>query len=269
MFLISRAGECAEIRPVLLYGYGGFDASMTPKYRQLFVPFLEAGGMVAVAIIRGGGEYGEEWHQGGKAENKQNVFDDFIAAANWLVEKGITTPQKLGINGRSNGGLLMGAMLTQRPDLFGAVLCDVPLLDMIRYHRFGFANIWMDEYGTADEPDQFAYLLKYSPYQAIKEGISYPAVLICSAENDTTCDPLHMRKALARLQAVDPNGPPKLGFLQKNAGHMGSPNVDENAFQKAIGMTFLMDRLGVGINDHNDTKDTNNDLASLRSLVSL
>ncbi len=234
-------------RPTLLAGYGGFGIPVTPLFLDLYIPFLEAGGLVAIPNLRGGGEYGEQWHKAGMLEKKQNVFDDFIAAAEWLTKKGYTSTGRLAIRGRSNGGLLVGAVMTQRPELFRAALCEVPLLDMVRYHQFGFSNIWSGEYGSSENVDQFQYLMRYSPYHQVVDGVKYPAVLIRGAENDARTDPLHARKMVARLQAADPQGYPKLCLIDKGAGHLGGTTVKQQVSQKVATLTFLMDQLGMNV----------------------
>ena len=184
----------------MLYGYGGFNVSLTPAYTAQALAWVEAGGVWAVANLRGGCEYGEEWHRAGMRERKQNVFDDFAAAGEHLVAEGWTTHEQLAVMGGSNGGLLVGAALTQRPDLAAAVVCSVPLLDMVRYELFGLGRTWNDEYGTADDPIELGWLLGYSPYHAVREGTAYPAVLFTTFESDTRVDPLHARKLAAALQ---------------------------------------------------------------------
>jgi prolyl oligopeptidase len=178
-------------------------------------------------------------------EKKQNVFDDFIAAAEWLIANKYTNPKKLAIGGGSNGGLLMGAVLTQRPDLFCAVYCGVPLLDMIRYHKFGYANIWAEEYGSADNPEQFLYLLKYSPYHNIRPGVKYPSVLFVASDNDARCYPLHAMKMAARLQEVDPRGKPILLIVQKKSGHGGGTTISESIDQQVDTWAYLLDNVGL------------------------
>ncbi|TXI37463.1 MAG: S9 family peptidase [Nitrosomonas sp.] len=252
MFLVyDRTASSTQYRPTLLTGYGGFGIPVTPDFNSFYIPFLEAGGLLAIPNLRGGGEYGELWHHAGMLDKKQNVFDDFIAAAEWLVKSGYTTPDMLAIRGRSNGGLLVGAAMTQRPDLFRAVLCEVPLLDMVRYHKFGFSNIWAGEYGNADNSEQFRYLLRYSPYHQVVDGVSYPAILMSGAENDSRTDVLHAKKMIARLQEADPEGYLKLLLVDKNAGHLGAATIAGQVEQKAIALTFLMDQLGIngGFND--------------------
>ncbi len=228
MFLAHGKGQKPDpSRPALLYGYGGFNVSMTPAFSASRILFLEKGGLLAIANLRGGGEYGEDWHEAGMLGKKQNVFDDFIAAAELLLDKKYTSRDRLAIQGGSNGGLLMGAALTQRPDLFRAVVCQVPLLDMVRYHQFQIARLWIPEYGSADDPEQFKWLYAYSPYHHVKDGTAYPAVLLEAAESDSRVDPLHARKMTARLQAAtssDPAEKPILLRLETKAGHgQGKP----------------------------------------------
>ena len=220
MFLVRRRDVAPDgDRPVYLTGYGGFNISMTPAFSRSSLLWLERGGVLAIPNIRGGGEYGESWHQGGMLGRKQNSFDDFLAAAEWLIEQRWTRPDRLAIAGGSNGGLLMGACLTQRPDLFRAVLIQVPLLDMLRYHRFRIARLWIPEYGSAEDPDQFRWLRAYSPYHRVTDGTAYPAVLLATAESDTRVDPLHARKMAARLQAATSSSRPILLRLEARAGH--------------------------------------------------
>ena len=228
MFLAHGKGQKPDpSRPALLYGYGGFNVSMTPAFSASRILFLEKGGLLAIANLRGGGEYGEDWHEAGMLGKKQNVFDDFIAAAEFLLDNKYTSRDRLAIQGGSNGGLLMGAALTQRPDLFRAVVCQVPLLDMVRYHQFQIARLWIPEYGSADDPEQFKWLYAYSPYHHVKDGTAYPAVLLEAAESDSRVDPLHARKMTARLQAAtssDPAEKPILLRLETKAGHgQGKP----------------------------------------------
>jgi prolyl oligopeptidase len=220
MFLAHKKGlKKTGNNPTLLWAYGGFNISITPTFNATRFLFLEAGGLMAIPNLRGGGEYGEEWHQGGMLGKKQNVFDDYIAAAEWLIKEKYTDPKHLVIQGGSNGGLLMGAALTQRPDLFRAVVCQVPLLDMVRYHKFLIARLWIPEYGSADDPEQFKWLYAYSPYHHVKDGTAYPAVLLATAELDTRVDPLHARKMAARLQAATSSDQPILLRLEPKAGH--------------------------------------------------
>lgn len=212
--------------PTILYGYGGFQSAQTPGFRTSMFPWLEAGGVYAVANLRGGSEYGEEWHQQGMRRQKQHVFDDVVAAAEALIRLGYTKPEKLAVRGGSNGGLLVGAAITQRPDLFRVGLCAVPLIDMVRYHRFGSGRTWIEEYGSADDPEDFKAIYAYSPYHRVQPGTKYPSVLLLSADSDDRVDPLHARKFAAALQAASTGGVVLLR-IEKNAGHGGADLVRE------------------------------------------
>lgn len=220
MFLIGKRGLPADGSvPGLLYGYGGFNIPLTPSYSTWIFPWIEAGNLLAIANLRGGSEYGEEWHRAGMLGNKQNVFDDFIAAGEYLKAEGLVDPERLIIHGRSNGGLLVGAALTQRPDLWRAVVCGVPLLDMLRYDRFRMAKLWVSEYGSAENPEDFEWLRAYSPYHQVKDGSDYPATLIYTADSDSRVDPMHARKMVARLQAATSGDAPILLRYEQSAGH--------------------------------------------------
>ena len=208
----------------LLYGYGGFQISETSVFTASIYPWLERGGLYAVPNLRGGSEYGDEWHKQGMLTKKQNVFDDFIGAAEYLIKEGYTRPDRLAIHGASNGGLLVGAAVTQRPDLFSAALCGVPLLDMVRYHLFGSGKTWIGEYGSSDDAEQFKAIYAYSPYHHVKAGAKYPATLMLSADSDDRVDPLHARKFAAALQAASAGGPVLLR-IEKNSGHGGADMV--------------------------------------------
>jgi prolyl oligopeptidase len=225
MFLVHRPDLPLDgHNPTLLTGYGGFNISRTPMFDASLMLWLDAGGVYALPNLRGGGEYGEAWHQAGMLERKQNVFDDFIAAAEWLVANGYTRRERLAIRGGSNGGLLVGAALIQRPDLCKAVVCQVPLLDMLRYQTFRIARLWIPEYGSAEEPEQFRWLYAYSPYHRVRDGERYPAVFLLTAEGDSRVDPMHARKMAARLQAASASGEPVLLRVETAAGHgMGKP----------------------------------------------
>ncbi len=226
----------------MLTGYGGFNLSRTPLWTPTIIPFLEAGGLFAVANLRGGGEFGEPPYRAGMLGNKQNVFDDFIAAAEWLIAHGFATPSQLGILGRSNGGLLVGATMTQRPDLFGAVVCGVPLLDMVRFERFKVAQLWADEYGSATDPDAFHWLYAYSPYHRILNTVRYPPTLITTGEEDARVDPMHARKMAAWLQGANPDGVVLLR-VEARAGHgMGKP-LAKMVPEEADVWSFLMRHL--------------------------
>jgi prolyl oligopeptidase len=240
MFLVHRK----DVRPTghiptLLTGYGGFNISRTPVYSAGAAAWVEAGGLFAMPNLRGGGEYGETWHRAGMLAHKQNVFDDFHSAAEALIAGGWTEPRHLAISGGSNGGLLVGAALTQRPDLFAAVSCAVPLLDMLRYQNFRIARFWIAEYGSAEDPEQAKWLRKYSPYHNVRAGVRYPAVLLTTAEGDSRVDPMHARKMAASLQAQteDPESVVLLR-VDRDAGHgIGKPldkQVDDFADQYAF-----------------------------------
>jgi prolyl oligopeptidase len=245
MFLVHRRDAPRDgSTPFLLYGYGGFGLSLEPSFSARLYPWLEAGGGYALANLRGGGEYGEEWHRAGSLGNKQHVFDDFIAAGQYLVGQGWTKPARLAIEGASNGGLLVGAALTQRPDLFKAVICEVPLLDMIRYHLFGSGRTWVSEYGSADDPEQFRWLYAYSPYHHVTSGVAYPAVLMASSDSDDRVDPLHARKMTAALQAASTGGPVLLR-IESHAGHGGADLVSSAVAKSVDFYAFLFDQLGM------------------------
>ena len=246
MFLLGQKGmESDGARPTLLTGYGGFNLMQSPRFSALAALWAENGGVFAVANLRGGGEFGEAWHGAGMMEKKQNVFDDFLSAAEWLIQNHYTHPSQLAIMGGSNGGLLVGAALTQRPDLFQAVVCTHPLLDMLRYDKFMEAQYWVSEYGSADDPAQFKYLAAYSPYQNVKPGTKYPAVLLTSGDGDTRVDPLHARKMAARLQAATASDQPILLRYDTQAGHSGGLPVSKQIDQLADGAEFLMWQLHV------------------------
>lgn len=248
MFLVHSTGLVLDGHaPVYLTGYGGFNISMTPAFSRSLLLWLERGGVVAIPNIRGGGEYGERWHQEGMMGKKQNSFDDFIAAAEWLIAQGYTHPGRLAVAGGSNGGLLMGAVLTQRPDLFGAVVIQVPLLDMLRYHLFLIARLWIPEYGSPEEREQFAWLHAYSPYHHVRDGERYPAVLLATAESDTRVDPMHARKMAARLQAASGSGRPVLLRLEARAGHGAGKPLSKVLDELTDTWTFVFSELGVEV----------------------
>jgi prolyl oligopeptidase len=240
MFLVHRKDlQKNGATRAMLYGYGGFQVSETSVFTASIYPWLERGGLYAVANLRGGSEYGEEWHRHGMLLEKQNVFDDFVGAAEYLVKEGYTRPDRLAIHGGSNGGLLVGAALTQRPDLFSAALCGVPLLDMVRYHLFGSGKTWISEYGSADDAAQFRALHAYSPYHHVKTGERYPAVLMLSADSDDRVDPLHARKFAAELQARSAGGPVLLR-IEHNSGHGGADLVKSAVEQGADRYAFAL-----------------------------
>ena len=220
MFLVHRADlKLNGQNPTLLYGYGGFNISQTPVFAVSRLAWLDMGGVYAVAILRGGGEYGEEWHQGGMIHTKQNVFDDFTACAEWLIAEKVTSTPKLAIEGRSNGGLLVGACMTQHPDLFGACLPIVGVMDMLRFHKFTIGWGWVSDYGSSDNADEFKTLYAYSPYHKLKPGIKYPPTLITTGDHDDRVVPGHSFKFTARLQACQAGDAPTLIRIQTKAGH--------------------------------------------------
>ena len=228
MFLVHRRGlERTGTTPTILTGYGGFNISLTPAFSAPLFQWLEAGGLYAVANLRGGGEFGDAWHEAGTLDRKQRVFDDFIAAAEWLQASGYTDREHLALAGGSNGGLLVGAVITQRPELCRAAVIAVPLLDMLRYQDFLMARYWVPEYGSAEHLDQFGYLFEYSPYHRVRPGTAYPAVLLTAGEHDARVHPMHARKMAAALQAAsssDPAERPVLLWVDREAGHgQGKP----------------------------------------------
>ncbi|MEO8201369.1 MAG: prolyl oligopeptidase family serine peptidase [Gemmatimonadota bacterium] len=234
-------------RPVYLTGYGGFNISMMPTFSRSMLLWLEAGGIIAIPNLRGGGEYGEAWHQDGMLGKKQNSFDDFTAAAEYLIREGYTSPSHIAAAGGSNGGLLMGAVLTQRSDLFRAVIIQVPLLDMLRYHRFLMARLWIPEYGSAENREEFAWLIEYSPYHKVRDGVGYPAVLLATAESDTRVHPMHARKMAARLQAATSSIHPILLRLETQAGHGAGKPISKLVDELTDTWTFVFTELGVPV----------------------
>ena len=246
MFLLHARGiQLDGSNPTFLTGYGGFNICLTPSFRASAVLWAEQGGVFAMPNLRGGGEFGEEWHRAGMRERKQNVFDDFIGAAEWLIEKGYTKPAKLAIAGRSNGGLLVGAAFTQRPELFQAVSCGYPLLDMVRFQKFLIARFWVPEYGSAEEPDEFPYIHAYSPYHQVKPGTEYPAVLFITGDADTRVDPLHARKMAALLQASTTSGRPVLLRYDTKLGHSGGQPLSKQIEDLTDELSFLLWQLDV------------------------
>jgi prolyl oligopeptidase len=244
MFLVAHRdfAESAS-RPTIMTSYGGFGVPMTPQF-SVFVAFLiERGCLFALPSIRGGSEFGTQWHNAARRRNRQTAFDDFLSAAEWLIRTGKTTPDKLAIFGGSNSGLLVGAAMTQRPDLFRAVVCMAPVLDMLRYHNFDNAHAWKDEFGTADDPSDFAVLLKYSPYHQVQQGIAYPATMIVSGDADRTCNPLHARKMTARLQAANTSGHPILLDYNIFRGHSPVLPLQDRVEGLTDRMAFLCDQL--------------------------
>ncbi|MDA2925150.1 prolyl oligopeptidase family serine peptidase [Acidobacteria bacterium AH-259-L09] len=246
MFVVSKKGAKRDgNRSVLLTGYGGYGAINSPFFSPVAAMWVDRGGIYAVANIRGGGEFGEKWHRDGMLENKQNSFDDFIAAAEWLIENKYTHAAKLAIRGSSNGGMLVAAAATQRPDLFRAVVCAVPHLDMLRYHKFLKAAPWVKEYGNPDVAEEFEYLIKYSPYHQVRNGERYPAMLLITGDRDTRVAPLHARKMAARMQAASRSGLPVLLRYDLIAGHVGSGALSHRLDQRVDEMAFLYAQLGL------------------------
>jgi prolyl oligopeptidase len=250
MFVVNKRGLKKDGRnPTLLAAYGGFNISLTPAFNRAAYLWMEHGGIYAVANLRGGAEFGEDWHRAGMLEKKQNVFDDMIAGAEHLIAEKYTDKDHLAIQGGSNGGLLMGAMITQRPDLFRAVVCQVPLLDMLRYQNFQIAKLWIPEYGTADNPEQFKWLYAYSPYHHVKAGMEYPAVLFMTADTDTRVDPMHAKKMAALMQASAKNGAsrtrPILLRIESKAGHGAGKPVAKQIEEFTDVYEFLFWQSGV------------------------
>jgi prolyl oligopeptidase len=254
MFIVHKKGlEPDGETPTLLYGYGGFDVNLTPRFSKSTAHWLEQGGVYAVATLRGGGEYGGDWHEAGMLEKKQNVFDDFISAGQHLVTAGYTKPEKLAVAGGSNGGLLTGAAVTQAPELMEAAIVAVPLLDMVRYDEFGIAKLWRAEYGSSNNETQFEYIHDYSPYQNVESklermGQPYPATLLMAGEKDSRTDPLHARKMTAELQAAqgaDQEHAPILLRVEANAGHGAGKPIGKVVEAEADKWVFLQQQLGM------------------------
>lgn len=250
MFIVHKKGLAKNGKnPTLLTGYGGFNLSMTPSFSRTAYLWMEHGGIYAVANLRGGSEFGEEWHRAGMLDKKQNVFDDMIGAAEHLISEKYTDKHHLAIQGGSNGGLLMGAMMTQRPDLFRAVVCQVPLLDMLHYQDFQIAKLWIPEYGSAEIPEQFKWLYAYSPYHHVKPGVEYPAILFMTADTDTRVDPMHAKKMAALMQAEARNGTSKtrpiLLRIELKAGHGAGKPVAKQIEELTDVYSFLFWQLGV------------------------
>ena len=240
MFLTMKKGVKPDSKlPVLIFAYGGFDVSLTAQWNPEYAWWIEQGGVYAQPNLRGGGEYGEAWHKAGMFEKKQNVFDDFYAAAEYLISHKYTIPDLIAARGRSNGGLLMGAAMTQRPDLFGAIWCGYPLLDMLRFQKFLVGRWWTAEYGSADNPEQFDYLIKYSPYQNVKNGVKYPAIMFNTGDSDTRVAPLHARKMTALMQSLKDNDRPVLLHYETKAGHSSGVSIEQLVDDTADELAFL------------------------------
>jgi prolyl oligopeptidase len=240
MFISSKKGVKRDGNtPALMFAYGGFLVNLTPSWNPEYAWWMEQGGYYAQPNLRGGGEYGEKWHQAGMFEHKQNVFDDFFAAAQYLVDEKYTSTKRLAIRGRSNGGLLMGVAMTQHPEMFGAIWCGYPLLDMIRFQNFLVGKWWTAEYGSADNADQFPYLLKYSPYQNVHPGTKYPAIMFNTGDSDTRVAPLHARKMTALVQADNSNDRPILLHYQTVSGHSAGVSITQSIKDTADELAFL------------------------------
>ncbi len=244
-FMVHKKGLAMDgANPTLLHGYGGFAVAQVPRFSSYWATWLELGGVLVLANLRGGDEFGEPWHQAAMLEKKQNSFDDFHAVATWLVTHGVCRPQRLAIQGGSNGGLLVGAAMTQRPELHGSVLCTVPLLDMVRYHQFLVARFWVPEYGSSEDPKQFEFLRAYSPYHQVKQGTPYPSVMFVTGDSDTRVDPLHARKMAALMQSVGGERPALLHY-DSAAGHSGGKPLDRGIADSVDQIQFLRWTLGV------------------------
>jgi prolyl oligopeptidase len=246
MFVVAAKGlQLNGNNPTLLTGYGGFNVSNTPAFSRGIYVWLDHGGVFAVANLRGGAEFGEEWHKAGMLDKKQNVFDDFYSAAEFLIAQKYTDRDHLAIQGGSNGGLLMGAAMTQRPELFRAVICQVPLLDMLRYQNFQIAKLWIPEYGSAEDAEQFKFIYAYSPYHHVQDGTKYPAVLFMTADTDTRVDPMHAKKMAARMQAANGGDRPILLRIEPKAGHGAGKPVTKQIEEQTDIYSFLFWQLGV------------------------
>jgi prolyl oligopeptidase len=244
-FMVMRKGIALDgNNRVLMTGYGGFNVSVLPQWSPFVAAWLELGGVYVSCNLRGGSEFGEAWHRGGMLANKQQTFDDLLNITQWVLSRGFCYRSNLAITGGSNGGLLVGAAMTQRPDLFGAVVCRVPLLDMYRYHRFLVARFWVPEYGSSEDATQFDWIRGYSPYQRVKPGVKYPSVLFQTGDSDTRVDPLHARKMTALLQGLGGENPVLLHY-DVNAGHAGGQSVDKSIEDNADILQFLRWRLNM------------------------
>jgi prolyl oligopeptidase len=240
MFVSSKKGVKRDgTTPTLMFAYGGFLVNLTPAWNPEYAWWMEQGGIYAQPNLRGGGEYGEAWHKAGMFEKKQNVFDDFFAAAQYLIDNKYTSPARLAIRGRSNGGLLMGVAMTQHPEMFGAIWCGYPLLDMLRYQNFLVGRWWTSEYGSAENAEQFPYLIKYSPYHNVRPGTKYPAIMFNSGDSDTRVDPLHARKMTALMQADAGSDRPILLHYQLKAGHSAGVSITQLVTDTADELAFL------------------------------
>jgi prolyl oligopeptidase len=247
MFIFHKKGlQMNGSNPTILYGYGGFANNETPSFMMNWVPWIRRGGIFAIANIRGGGEFGEQWHKDGIKENKQNSFDDFIAAGEYLISQKYTDKEHLGILGGSNGGLLVSAVGVERPDLFKAVCSRVPLTDMVRFPKFGIAVRWIHEYGNPEVAEDLKNIMKWSPYHNVREGVEYPSFLFTTANKDTRVDPLHARKMSARLQGVNKKNEVLL-YTEMDAGHGAGKPIAKIVESQALVIYFFADKLGLKI----------------------
>jgi prolyl oligopeptidase len=245
MFVSSKKGLKRDGQaPALIFAYGGFNVSLPPHWDPEYAWWMEQGGFFAQPNLRGGGEYGEAWHKGGMFEKKQNVFDDYFSAVEYLIDQKYTSPAHLAVRGRSNGGLLMGVAMTQHPELFGAIWCGYPLLDMLRYQNFLVGRWWTAEYGSAENAEQFPYLLKYSPYHNVKKGVKYPAIMFNTGDSDTRVDPLHARKMTALMQADTGSDRPILLHYELKAGHSAGVSITQLVNDTADELSFLWNETG-------------------------
>jgi prolyl oligopeptidase len=246
MFVIRRK-DTGPGAPTLLYGYGGFNIAQTPSFNATRLAWVDRGGVLAVANLRGGGEYGTEWHNAGRLARKQNVFDDFIAAGEYLIAEKIAAPGKLAIEGRSNGGLLVGAVVNQRPDLFAAALPAVGVMDMLRFDRFTAGRYWIDDYGSPAKEEDFKVLRSYSPYHNIRSGVDYPAIMVLTADTDDRVVPGHSFKYTAALQAADLGGKPRLIRIETRAGHGSGKPTDKLIAEFADAYAFIAKWTGLEV----------------------
>jgi prolyl oligopeptidase len=248
VFIAHRKGLVLDgNNPTLLYGYGGFNISMTPGFGATAATWMKMGGVYVLASIRGGGEYGEAWHQAGTQLRKQNVFDDFIAAAEWLIAQKITRPARLAINGGSNGGLLVGAVVNQRPELFGAAVPQVGVMDMLRFHKFTIGWAWVADYGSSDDAVQFQALKAYSPMHNIQSGKNYPPILVTTGDHDDRVVPAHSFKYTATLQAADTGPAPKLVRIETDAGHGAGKPTSKLIEERADALAFIANAFGMAV----------------------
>ena len=247
MFIVHRKDLKQDgANPTLLAGYGGFNIAVEPYYMGGWYPFISRGGVFVDAGVRGGSEYGETWHEQAMFARKQNTFDDMVAVAEWLIAEKYTQPAKLAVEGGSNGGLTVGALLTQRPDLFRAAICQVPLLDMVRYHKFLIARYWIAEYGDPDRAADFRWILRYSPYQNVRAGVNMPETLVVAGEYDSRVDPLHAKKFVAEVQNNPGQVSPFLLYMDFDSGHGTGKTTQQRVVDRDYELRFVMNALGMG-----------------------